>query len=500
MPRTALSEELELIESIIASHPAGIGISALEAEMEQHLGTPPQRRTLQRRLLKLVEAQRLVTEGESIVLVYKQAASATTARPSATAQATLEMVQADSTAPEWAATAPPAAQAPAPEAEAELELAVSLSPEGLAVATQVQRAPRYRRPIGYQLEFLHAYQPGETFYLPEPTRRQLHALGRTPQCGQSAGSYARDILARLQVDMAWASSKLEGNRYRHPEAQTLLELGHSATGKDGLETQMLLNHQAAIELLVHNADEVALDAFTFKNLHALLSQDLLPDPRASGRLRQRPLELAGTVFEPLAAPEQIEDCFALLLDKAAAIPDPFEQAFFLLVHLPYLLPFDNANQPVARLGANLPLMQHNLCPLSFIEVPEHSYRDAMLGVAELNDVALLRDLFVAAYERSCQRYLAITQTWVEPDPLKIQYREALIQAVQSIVQGRLAPSPSSVAQLAQQHAQAAHRTAFSEMLTAALQQLHEGSIARYRLRRAEYLAWQQSIHSSQISL
>ena len=496
MPRITLNEELGLIESIVASHPAGIGISALEAEMEQHLGTPPQRRTLQRRLLKLIEEQRLVTEGESIVLVYKRVVSASASSPSATAPATLEMAQAETAAPEWADTAPPAA--PAPDTEAELE--VPLSPEGLAVAIQVQRALIYRRPIGYQLEWLHAYQPGETFYLPEPTRRQLHALGRTPHSGQPAGSYARDILGRLRVDLSWASSKLEGNRYRHPEAQTLIELGRSAKGQDSIETQMLLNHQAAIELLVQDADEVALDAFTFKNLHAVLSQDLLPDPRASGRLRQRPVELAGTVFEPLAVPEQIEECFALLLHKAAAIPDPFEQALFLLVQLPYLQPFDDANQPVARLAANIPLIQHNLCPLSLMEVPQRVYHDAMRGVAELNDVALLRDLFVWAYERSCQRYLAITQTLVEPDPLKIQYREALIQAVQSIVQGRLAPSPSSVAQLAQQHAQAAHRTAFSEMLTAALQQLHEGSIARYRLRRSEYLAWQQSIHSSQISL
>ena len=60
---------------------------------------------------------------------------------------------------------------------------------------------------------------------------------------------------------------------------------------------------------------------------------------------------------------------------------------------------------------------------------------------------LLSDVFVWAYERSCQRYLAITHTRVEPDPLKITDREAL-------------------------------------------HQLHEGSVARNRLRRARYLAWQ----------
>ena len=219
MPRITLNEELGLIESIVASHPAGIGISALEAEMEQHLGTPPQRRTLQRRLLKLIEEQRLVTEGESIVLVYKLAAGAVASSAlsaAGAAPAALEVAQAA-----WGE----ATQAAPEPAEPEVELEVPLSPEGAAIATQVRRAPMYRRPIGYQLEFLHAYQPGETFYLPESTRRQLHQIGRTPQSGQPAGTYARDILGQLRVDWSWASSRLEGNSYRRPEAQTLIELG-----------------------------------------------------------------------------------------------------------------------------------------------------------------------------------------------------------------------------------------------------------------------------------
>jgi hypothetical protein len=37
---------------------------------------------------------------------------------------------------------------------------------------------------------------------------------------------------------------------------------------------------------------------------------------------------------------------------------------------------------------------------------------------------------------------------------------------------------------------AADQDAFTRLLAEALQQLHEGSVARYRLRRSEYLAWQ----------
>jgi hypothetical protein len=292
------------------------------------------------------------------------------------------------------------------------------------------------------------------------------------------------------VDLSWASSKLEGNTYSRLDTQNLIEFGQIARGKDAIETQMILNHKAAIEMLIEDVDEVGFDAFTFKNLHAVLSQDLMRDPQASGRLRRRPVEVSGTVFHPLALPQVIEDCFQLLLDKATAIPDPFEQAFFLMVQLPYLQPFEDVNKRVSRIGANIPLIKHNLCPLSFIDVPERAYIEGTLGVYELNRVDLLRDVFVWAYERSCQRYLAITQSMVEPDPLKIKYREALIQAVQAVVKGLKPPSQEVIVRLSAEHAEEADRSAFAAVLMTALRQLHEGSVARYRLRRSEYSAWQ----------
>jgi hypothetical protein len=43
-----------------------------------------------------------------------------------------------------------------------------------------------------------------------------------------------------------------------------------------------------------------------------------------------------------------------LLDTAAAIQDPFEQALFAMVQLPYLQPFDDVNKRVSRLSANIP--------------------------------------------------------------------------------------------------------------------------------------------------
>jgi Fic family protein len=262
-----------------------------------------------------------------------------------------------------------------------------------------------------------------------------------------------------------------------------------AKGKDAQETQMILNHKAAIEMLVEDADEVACDAFTFQNLHAVLSQNLMHEDAASGRLRRRPVEISGTVFYPLAMPQVLEDCFRLLLNKANAIADPFEQAFFLMVQIPYLQPFEDVNKRVSRLGANMPLIKHNLCPLSFIDVPEPAYVEGTLGVYELNRIELLRDVFVWAYERSCQRYLAITQSLAEPDPLKMQYRDALIEAVQAVVRSRQVPTASLIQRLARELVPGKDTEAFAGLLADALAQLHEGSVARYRLKRSEFMAW-----------
>jgi hypothetical protein len=63
-------------------------------------------------------------------------------------------------------------------------------------------------------------------------------------------------LSRLLIDLSWASSKLEGNTYSRLDTQNLIELGQVAEDKDRREAQMILNHKAAIELLVEQAEDI----------------------------------------------------------------------------------------------------------------------------------------------------------------------------------------------------------------------------------------------------
>ena len=119
--------------------------------------------------------------------------------------------------------------------------------------------------------------------------------------------------------------------------------------------------------------------------------------------------------------------------EQAEIIDPFEQAFFLMVLLPYLQPFEDVNTPVSRLAANIPLIRHHLCPLSFIDVPQQAYVDGMIGIYELNRVELLRDVFIWAYERSCQQYVAVQQHLVPPETFRLRYRLQLSTTVATLI-------------------------------------------------------------------
>lgn len=143
---------------------------------------------------------------------------------------------------------------------------------------------------------------------------------------------------------------------------------------------MILNHKQAIEYLVLNPDHARVHTDTLIALHAFLSGGLMADPAAVGRIRRRAVETGGSVYLPIALPQRLEELFGIVTQMAAEITDPFEQAFFLMVHLPYLQPFEDVNKRVSRLAANIPFIRHNLCPLSYIDVPQQAYVDGMLGV------------------------------------------------------------------------------------------------------------------------
>lgn len=460
MSKSVPSHAYDSVVNAVAQAAGGADIESIEAQLK----APPARRTLQRWLNNLVAQGRLRKEGKTrstrYLLPIKSLKGAATVEVTSTGR---------------------------------IEVSLPLSDEARAVEAAVRQPVQLRTPVGYQRSFLDSYRPNSTYYLPATLRAELLAQGQVAANKEPAGTYARSIAHRLLIDLSWNSSRLEGNTYSLLETERLLSAGEAAEGKGALEAQMILNHKAAIEFLIASAPEIGFNRYTLLNLHALLSDNLLPDPTASGRLRSVAVGIGQAVFLPLEGPQLIAECFAQVLDTANAIQDPMEQAFFAMVHLPYLQPFEDVNKRVSRLAANIPLVQHNLCPLSFVDVPPAVYISAMLGVYELNRVELLRDVFAWAYKRSCARYSAVRQSLGEPDPFRLRYRLQIFDTVADVVRSALDKERAIafVALQAQRHLPEADRHRFVEVVETELMSLHEGNMARYRLRPSEFDVWRR---------
>jgi hypothetical protein len=464
MPKRAKEEDLAAILAAVQHHAGNASLS----DIADKLDPKPKERTLQHRLKHLVEAGRLVKDGEGRRWTRYN----------------LPTEQAEPTTPALAAPA---------QDRTDEETTVPLSPESIKIRRYLNQPLTARKPVGYDRGFLDAYRPNVTSYLSSADRARLAKIGTPNFAAEGAGTYAKQILNRLLIDLSWNSSRLEGNTYSLLDTKRLIEFGEEAQGRDRMEAQMIENHKEAIEFLVRAADEIGFNRYTILNLHGILAQNLLPDEGAAGRLRHIAVGIDKSVFEPLKVPQLIDECFNQILATAAAIEDPFEQAFFFMVHLPYLQPFDDVNKRVSRLGANIPFIKRNLSPLSFTGVPRPLYTAAVLGVYELNKVDLLKDVFMWAYGRSAEQYAAVRQSLGEPDPFRFRHSAALRQIVAEVVRGRMdrKSANSYIASWVDKNIAVDEREPFRQVAEADLLNMHEGNFARYQIRPSEFQAWQE---------
>jgi hypothetical protein len=460
MPKKLAEDLVVRMHDEIARHSGGIGVDALHRVLSDLVS----RRTLQRRLGECVLRGSIRAEGKGRGIRYRTARTYIGERVGG-------LVVAE--------PLPPPAYVPLWTGSGE-------------IVDYVRRPIHLRMPVGYDQSFLHAYVPNETYYLTEDVRTHLRRIGTTGEDLSPAGTSARRLLPRLLIDLSWASSRLEGNTYSFLETQRLIEFGQAASGKDLREARMILNHKQAIEYLVPGVESMPLQKHTVRAVHALLSEGLLADERHRGRVRTDTVEISGSVYNPIDMPSMIDMLFDVVLEKASMIADPFEQAFFLMVHVPYLQPFIDVNKRVSRLIANIPLISSNLCPMSFMHVPERAYVEAMLGVYELRRTELLRDVFVWAYARSCQRYLGVkSHQVVEPDPLRMVHHATLTAIVGDIIRGCNPADDPTIRRVAEHYAvKPSDVEDLVRIVHTVFANIHDGNCIVYKITLQEFMQWQ----------
>jgi DNA-binding Lrp family transcriptional regulator len=454
-----IRQEQEAIRLALQAFPEGAGIE----EIRSSLLEAPALRTLQRRLEKLVDAGAIKISGAKRTAKYHLAGAKM-----------IEQVQI------------------LRESE-NVYVNIPLSQGSLEILEALSKPYSQRKKVGYNRQFADAYRPNVDYFLSVNERKELAKANDTHEENiLPAGTYAKQILQRFLLDLSWNSSRLEGNTYSLLDTERLLSRGEQAAEKSTAEAQMILNHKDAIEFMVAGAAEISYNHYTVQNLHALLSNNLLPDPAAPGRLRTHPVGIKKSAYTPTAIPQLIAEMFDLILAKANAITNPHEQAFFMMVQLPYLQPFEDVNKRLSRIAANISLIQHNLIPISFIGVPDNMYIQGLLGVYELNRIDLLKDVFLWACARSADRYARVRQTLGAPDPLRIRYREALQLLITEIVTGnRSAAEATGIIKNYALQLPPVDQARFIEMIETELLSLHEGNFARYRVRPSEFKRWKE---------
>lgn len=449
-----IKDQLEAIKRALRQFPDGAAVEDIKAAS----GLDLELRTLQRRLEKLQELEEVYTSGNK--------------------RSTRYYLKKESSSEQH---------------EAAINSTIPLSGAAQSILVSVSKPIEQRRPVGFNRTFLENYRPNIDSYLSVEEKQRLAEIGKTAMMQQAAGTYAKEVMNRLLIDLSWNSSRLEGNTYSLLDTERLIAFGETTDSHTAAEAQMILNHKDAIEFLVRDVENIGFNRYTFLNLHALLSNNLLANPAASGRLRTIEVRIGQSVYTPLVVPQLVEEMFELMLAKAEQISDPFEQAFFIMVQLPYLQPFDDVNKRVSRLAANISFNRHNLSPLSFVDVPNDLYVQGIKGVYELNEVALLKDVFLWAYERSAARYAAIRQSLGEPDPFRLKYREQIKALVAEIVGNGLSHKEASSAIKANAKNISDQDTAkFIEAVETELMNLHEGNFARFWISPASFKKWKEA--------
>lgn len=213
----------------------------------------------------------------------------------------------------------------------------------------------------------------------------------------------RDI-ERFTIELAWKSSAIEGNTYDLFETEQLIKYLRVADGKTVPETQMVLNHKKALDVIIENfKDYKTIRLSDIIDIHSALVDGL----DVETGIRTRRVGITNTKYLPTDNQFQLKEKMEKMIDVVNAKEHPVEKALLLSGMIAYLQPFMDGNKRTSRLAANAILLGNNYSALSYRAINESEYKMAVLLIDEQHNFYWYKKLFIDQFIDAAGNYYAL---------------------------------------------------------------------------------------------
>lgn len=346
--------------------------------------------------------------------------------------------------------------------------------------------------IPYNDAFLRDYIPNKTSYLTPKQIQMLESKGQRPYTVNLRDESVQLAVRRFMTDISFNSSRLEGVRANYADTIAFLEDGIQAETMSSHDAVILRNHYNTIKMVIDGIsfpsrpEDIGFSEYDIRVIHSQISDGLLKDRRGQGKIRSERLEINNSRYIPLSNYLVLQELFGLMLAKTAAIENPFEQAAFISIHMPYLQPFVDCNKRTSRIAANIAMLRSGHTPFSWADTPAEAYNESMIAVYEFNEIRPFTEVFSEAYVRSCDRF-DIMMNSREPSRVEVIYAKEIAQAVRDhIVEGCLVHPP--------RNALPGHAHAFQQIVHEILEDIVDNEMVAtpYRIPRNIVNEWRKT--------
>jgi Fic family protein len=240
------------------------------------------------------------------------------------------------------------------------------------------------------------------------------------------------LLKQLRDLWTHNSTAIEGNTLTLGDTHVVLEEGLTISGKPLVDHQEVTGHAKAIDLLYRSLHEPLSDTFIF-DLHKAIQIENIADiykPIGGWKIEANGTyavtEAGAQIFIEYALPASVPALMSILIDyinavKTKSLTPSNACHCYAKIHMgiAHIHPFWDGNGRIARLLANLPILQAGLPPLVIPQTRRREYIQTLanyqIAVGQLDATSGVwpDDSFLTDFEHFCETNYSSTRDLVE---------------------------------------------------------------------------------------